>query len=354
VVETIVLAARVASLACSSHEYTNKVKAVLQQAFDDICETANIDSTSVMSLSQDNMTTITLPSSSTADIICNYPAGSITVKNIPAQKGRPPKKNIHLRSQQQLLEVRDHPCKSQNDLSTPQPSELASQSQIELPTLLQGQSEIESIQKHNQSHNSQISQNQSQVQFQSQQVLSSQETINIQEEPCPFTSNIAPFSQYNSNELNSSFPLQTQPQPILQSQMNLYPLNKQFQVREKFCYSRSQSHIQFVPQTFQTSNQSLISQEYSKMKFDSNLRFQNQIFDKNEQQILASQLCSSQIQEHTDFAKNSLSTQALQEMLFSSYPQIFIQSQENNTNQVRIFTQNYCLISKLNLCNSKA
>src|SRR5204862_650533 len=80
VVETIVLAARVASLACSSHEYTNKVKTVLQQAFDDICESANIDSTSVISLSQDNMTTISLPSSSTADIVCNYPAGSITVK----------------------------------------------------------------------------------------------------------------------------------------------------------------------------------------------------------------------------------------------------------------------------------
>ena len=31
VAETIVLAARVASLACSSHEYTNKVKTVLQQ-----------------------------------------------------------------------------------------------------------------------------------------------------------------------------------------------------------------------------------------------------------------------------------------------------------------------------------
>ncbi|PKY37448.1 hypothetical protein RhiirA4_512375 [Rhizophagus irregularis] len=326
VIETIVLAARVASLACSSYEYTNKVKAVLQQAFDDICESANIDSTSVMSLSQDNMTTITLPSSSTADIVCNYPAGSITVKNIPAQKGRPSKKNIHLRSQQQLLEVRDHPNKSQNDLITPQPSELALQSQTELLTVLQSQSEIGSIQKHNQSHSSQILQNQSQVQFQSQQFSSSQETINIQEEPCqPFPSNVGPFSQCNSNELNPSFLLQTQPQPVLQSQMNLYPLNKQFQMQEKFCYSRSQSHIQFVPQNFRTNNQSLISQEYSKMKFDS-----------NQQQILASQLCSSQIQEHTDFAKNSLSTQTLQEMLFNSYPQIFIQPQEKNINQKQI------------------
>ncbi|GBC06673.1 hypothetical protein RclHR1_00070040 [Rhizophagus clarus] len=332
VVETIILAARVASLACSSHEYTNKVKAVLQQAFDDICESANIDSTSVTSLSQDNMTTITLSSSSTADIICNYPAGSITVKNIPAQKGRPSKKNIHLRSQQQLLEVRDHPCKSKNDL-TAQPSEVTSQSQTELLQLLQSQSEIDSIQKQNLSHNSQISQNQSQVQFLSQQLLSSQETINIQEETCqPFPSNVAPFSQCNSNELNPSFLLQTQPQPILQSQVNLYPLDKQFQMQEKFCYSRSQSHLQFVPQTFRTNNQPLISQEYSKLKFNSNLHFQNQLFDKNEPQILDSQLSSSQIQEHTDFTKYS-STQTLQEMLFSSYPQIFIQPQEKNTNQ---------------------
>ncbi|RIA88441.1 hypothetical protein C1645_877413 [Glomus cerebriforme] len=321
VVETIVLAARVASLACSSHEYTNKVKTVLQQAFDDICESANIDSNSIISLSQDNMTTISLPSSSTADIVCSYPAGSITVKNIPAQKGRPPKKNTPTKSQlqteKQLLKGREYLFKSQNNSTESQPSELASQSQPELLTYLKSP-----IQNQNQSNNSQLSQNQSQV----LQFLP-QETADIREES--FQSNVQPFSQCDSNELTPSFLLQTQPQLILQSQMNFYPSDEQFQMQEQFCYSQSQSHIQFVPQTLQNNNQPLIPE----MKFDSNLHSQNQLFDKYEQRFLASQLRSSQIQEQPNFAKHSLSTQTLQEMLLNSYPQVFIQPQEKITKQ---------------------
>ncbi|CAG8474686.1 12340_t:CDS:2 [Acaulospora morrowiae] len=101
VANTIFLAARLASLACSNQEYTDKVYAILNNAFEDICKSAKIDPSSVYkenSSTQGDMTVITTSTSSNSDIICNYPAGTITVKNIPGQKGRPSKKNAQLTS----------------------------------------------------------------------------------------------------------------------------------------------------------------------------------------------------------------------------------------------------------------
>ncbi|CAG8443673.1 13312_t:CDS:2 [Acaulospora colombiana] len=97
VANTIVLAARLASLACSNQEYTDKVYDILNNAFEDICRSAKIDPSSVYkenSSTQGDMTVISTSTVSNSDIICNYPAGTITVKNIPGQKGRPSKKNI--------------------------------------------------------------------------------------------------------------------------------------------------------------------------------------------------------------------------------------------------------------------
>ncbi|CAG8680514.1 5808_t:CDS:2, partial [Dentiscutata erythropus] len=98
VIDTIVLAARIASLACSNKEYTDKIHNVLHKTFEDICRCAKIDPSAIFNdnlSTYGDMTVITPSTSSSADIICTYPAGIITVKNIPGQKGRPSKKNLH-------------------------------------------------------------------------------------------------------------------------------------------------------------------------------------------------------------------------------------------------------------------
>ncbi|CAG8639470.1 15631_t:CDS:2 [Cetraspora pellucida] len=123
VIDTIVLAARLASLACSNKEYTDKVHTVLHKAFEDICRSAKIDPSSVFSdglSTYGDMTVITPSMSSSADIICTYPAGIITVKNIPGQKGRPSKKNLHQLPPNQSIPPQSQCQLDQIDNITPQ------------------------------------------------------------------------------------------------------------------------------------------------------------------------------------------------------------------------------------------
>ncbi len=318
-VETIVLAARVASLACSSQEYTNKIQTILRQAFDDICESTNIDPNNVINISssQDDITTISLSSSTTADIVCNYPAGSITVKNIPAQKGRPPKKNLppKLQNTQPQRKI---------DLTVtklPRQSELNStclQNQIESSSHLQNHPEFEPTHQHNQLYNSQ-------VHFKSEQ--QSQETKNIRDELYqPHQSNIQfPF---NSNELNS-FLSQPQLQSMLQTNFHPHPYN-QFQKQEQIYDSQSPQTNSFS----QDLNQFLLSQKYPEMKIDPHSHFQNQPCERK-QQIQTSQMhLPPQTREQSNFIKYAL-TQSLQEMFLRSYPQVFIPPQEENIRQVK-------------------
>ncbi|CAG8491215.1 3058_t:CDS:2, partial [Dentiscutata heterogama] len=123
VIDTIVLAARIASLACSNKEYTDKVHNVLHKTFEDICRCAKIDPSSIFNdnlSTYGDMTVITPSTSSSADIICTYPAGIITVKNIPGQKGRPSKKNLHQLQSNQLIPPQSQCQLDQINTITPQ------------------------------------------------------------------------------------------------------------------------------------------------------------------------------------------------------------------------------------------
>ncbi|RIB11066.1 hypothetical protein C2G38_2204399 [Gigaspora rosea] len=123
VIDTIVLAARLASLACSNKEYTDKVHNVLHKTFEDICKCAKIDPSSIFNdnlSTYGDMTVITPSTSSSADIICTYPAGIITVKNIPGQKGRPSKKNLHQLQSNQSIPSQSQCQLDQVDNITPQ------------------------------------------------------------------------------------------------------------------------------------------------------------------------------------------------------------------------------------------
>ncbi|CAG8468621.1 2418_t:CDS:2 [Ambispora leptoticha] len=100
VIETMAMAARVAALVCSSKEYTEKVHQALDTV---ILQAASTESTSSLSCDPTLYPPMSLPStSSTLDLLCGYPAGTILVKNIPSQKGRPSKKN-----QQQSQKLND-------------------------------------------------------------------------------------------------------------------------------------------------------------------------------------------------------------------------------------------------------
>ncbi|CAG8520781.1 13689_t:CDS:2 [Ambispora gerdemannii] len=97
VIETMAMAARVAALVCSSKEYTEKVHQALNTVI------PSTESTPSPLCDPILYPPMSFPStSSNLDLLCSYPAGTILVKNIPSQKGRPSKKN-----QQQSQKLND-------------------------------------------------------------------------------------------------------------------------------------------------------------------------------------------------------------------------------------------------------
>ncbi|CAI2164922.1 9670_t:CDS:2 [Funneliformis geosporum] len=285
--ETIVLAARVASLACSNQKYTEKVQIVLKQALEDICESSNIDPNTVINISsQEDMTTISLPFSSTSDIVCNYPAGSLAVKNIPAQK----KKNLLPPQLQNLFQSQSPSIMDSNSTRFSPKLDLDS-------TRLQGSSST--LPKHPEFEPIQ--------QLQSQYEQHTQSNVQV-----PLV------SQLNPNELNSF----SSSQPILQE--NFFP---HFQKQEQL-YDFQPTQIN--PYSQDDSNQSFMSQEYHGMKFDPHLYYQippcEQI-NEHKQHILAPQTypqiySQPQTWEQPSFINYDF-TPSLQDTLLRSCPQVF-------------------------------
>ncbi|CAG8520511.1 9071_t:CDS:2 [Funneliformis mosseae] len=284
VAETIVLAARVASLACSNQEHTDQVQTILQQALEDICESTNIDPNTVINISsQEDMTTISIPSSSTSDIVCNYPAGSLTVKNIPAHKGRPPKKNLLPPQLQNMFPSQSSIQKGLTGTKLPK---------LNLASTLSNHPAFEPI-------------HQQHTKLQEQQFHPTQSNVQI-----PLV------SQLNTDELNSF----SSSQPILQG--NLVP---HFQKQEQFYDFQP-------PQTnshSQDSNQLFMSQEYPGMKLDSHLNPPREQINRHEQQILAPQTSFQIYSQPPTWEQPSFINYALTpDMLLRSCPQVFTSPQE--------------------------
>ncbi|CAG8760011.1 22306_t:CDS:2, partial [Gigaspora rosea] len=132
VIDTIVLAARLASLACSNKEYTDKVHNVLHKTFEDICKCAKIDPSSIFNdnLSTYGDMTVITPSTSSNNITPqniltppNEHSPQLTQQQIDLalhpQNGSLPQSHNQTASLPSQLQQQQNGLQIQNDLTFP-------------------------------------------------------------------------------------------------------------------------------------------------------------------------------------------------------------------------------------------